>query len=264
MSVTAAQGFRAAGVAAGLRRDGGRDVALVINDGPGDAVAAVFTGPDPANPELWSERVVADGRARAVVLNSGAANRGTGPEGFQLTHATAELVAELAGISAFDVLVASTGPDRPIPDRERLLAGVRAAHTALRTDGGDDAAQAAGNPGPAAQAVHRSASGWTIGGLAEGGAGLLVITTDADVDPAGLDAALRGATQPVGPSDVVTSDVGPRGAGRTVALLASAAGVTPDPAEFAEALRQVVLALDGQSAATENTPAESKNSVPAS
>ena len=93
MSVTAARGFRAAGVTAGLKASGGRDVALVVNDGPSDVAAAVFTrNRIKAAPVLWSQQVVADGRVRAVVLNSGGANACTGPDGFADTHGTAETV----------------------------------------------------------------------------------------------------------------------------------------------------------------------------
>ena len=93
MSVTAAaKGFRAAGVAAGLKRRGLLDVALVVNDGPDHAAAGVFTANRvKAAPVLWSPAgACADGRVDAVVLNSGGANACTGPEGFQDTHATAE------------------------------------------------------------------------------------------------------------------------------------------------------------------------------
>ena len=91
--VTAARGFRAAGVSAGLKSGGAPDVALVVNDGPSDAAAAVFTSNRcRANPVLWSERAVADGHLRAVVLNSGGANCYTGRGGFQVTHATADEV----------------------------------------------------------------------------------------------------------------------------------------------------------------------------
>jgi glutamate N-acetyltransferase/amino-acid N-acetyltransferase len=110
VSITAPQGFRAAGVAAGLKTSGGLDVALVVNDGPGAAVAAVYTANRcKANPVLWSERVTSDGVARAVVLNSGGANCYTGPAGFATTHASAEQVADLTGVDAGDVVVCSTG-----------------------------------------------------------------------------------------------------------------------------------------------------------
>ncbi len=110
MSVTHPAGFRAAGVGAGLKHSGGRDVALVVNDGPHHDSASVFTANRClANPVLWSKEVVKDGVVRAVVLNSGGANCYTGPEGFQTTHATAERVAGHLGIGAGDVVVCSTG-----------------------------------------------------------------------------------------------------------------------------------------------------------
>src|SRR5690606_9225958 len=121
MSVTAPKGFRAAGVAAGLKPSGRPDVALVVNDGPDHTAAAVFTtNRCKANPVLWSEQAAADGRVAAVVLNSGGANCYTGPEGFQTTHASAEKVAELLGVSAVDVVVCSTGLIGSQLDRPRL------------------------------------------------------------------------------------------------------------------------------------------------
>jgi glutamate N-acetyltransferase/amino-acid N-acetyltransferase len=254
MSVTAAKGFRAAGVAAGLKSSGGLDVALVINDGPRDAAAAVFTSNRcKANPVIWSERTAADGRLRAVVLNSGGANCYTGPDGFAATHATAEEVARLADVDAFDVLVCSTGLIGPLLDQELLLAGVGAATRVLRADGGDDAAHAIMTTDTVSkQSIHTSPAGWTIGGMAKG-AGMLapalatmlvVITTDADVDAAGCDAALRAATRVS--FDRLDSD-GCQSTNDTVALLASgASGVAPDPAEFAAAVQAVCLDLAHQ------------------
>ena len=253
MSVTAAKGFRAAGVAAGLKASGGLDIALVVNDGPNDAAAAVFTSNRcKANPVLWSEVAAADGRLRAAVLNSGGANCYTGPEGFQLTHATAEEVARLAGISASDVLVCSTGLIGPMFDRDHMLSGVDAAAGALRADGGDDAAHAIMTTDTVAkQAVHEGA-GWTVGGMAKG-AGMLapalatmlvVITTDADVDAATCDAALRSATRVS--FDRLDSD-GCQSTNDTVALLSSGASkIVPDSDEFAAAVRNVCLDLARQ------------------
>ena len=254
MSVTAAKGFRAAGVAAGLKASGGLDIALVLNEGPLDAAAAVFTSNRcKANPVLWSEQVAADGRLRAVVLNSGGANCYTGPEGFQLTHATAEEVARLAGISASDVLVCSTGLIGPMFDRQHMLAGVDAAAGRLRVEGGDDAAHAIMTTDSVAkQTAHSSPAGWTIGGMAKG-AGMLapalatmlvVITTDAEVSAAELDAALRAGTRVS--FDRLDSD-GCQSTNDTVALLASgASGVVPDAAEFAAAVRLVCHELAQQ------------------
>ena len=136
MSVTAALGFRAAGVTAGLKASGTPDVALVVNDGPRQSAACVFTSNRcKANPVLWSEQVLADGKVRAVALNSGGANCGTGPAGFQVTHATAERVAALLGDGAGDVVVCSTGLIGPLFSGERLLAGLDVAAAALSGTG---------------------------------------------------------------------------------------------------------------------------------
>jgi glutamate N-acetyltransferase/amino-acid N-acetyltransferase len=114
--ITAPKGFRAAGVVAGLKLSGGRDVALVVNDGPSDAVAAVFTSNRvQAAPVRWSRQVVADGRAKAVVLNAGGANACTGPDGFADTHATAEHVAAALGIGAGEVIVCPWTNCSPAP-----------------------------------------------------------------------------------------------------------------------------------------------------
>src|SRR3954470_2904476 len=137
MSVTAPQGFRAAGVTAGLKKSGTKDLALVVNDGPSFASASVFTANRcKANPVLWSEEVVKDGVVRAVVLNSGGANCYTGAEGFQTTHAVAERVATGLGIGAVDVVVCSTGLIGLVNDRQMLVTGVDDALSALAAGGG--------------------------------------------------------------------------------------------------------------------------------
>ncbi|MBI2242556.1 MAG: bifunctional ornithine acetyltransferase/N-acetylglutamate synthase, partial [Nocardioides sp.] len=141
MSVTHPRGFRAAGVAAGLKSTGAKDVALVVNDGPTFDSASVFTANRcKANPVLWSQEVVKDGTVRAVFLNSGGANCYTGPEGFQTTHAVAERVAERVGIGPIDVVVCSTGLIGLANDRAQVLAGADAAYDALAGDGGPQAA----------------------------------------------------------------------------------------------------------------------------
>ncbi|RYJ02558.1 MAG: bifunctional ornithine acetyltransferase/N-acetylglutamate synthase, partial [Actinomycetales bacterium] len=143
MTVTAAQGFRAAGVTAGLKASGTPDLALVVNDGPSASAAAVFTSNRcKANPVLWSEQAIKTGAARAVVLNSGGANCYTGPEGFQTVHETAELTAQLLGIGPIDVQVCSTGLIGLMNDRDTILDGVRAAAGELQADGGEAAATA--------------------------------------------------------------------------------------------------------------------------
>jgi glutamate N-acetyltransferase / amino-acid N-acetyltransferase len=253
VTVTAAQGFRAAGVAAGLKGSGSPDVALVVNDGPARAAAAVFTSNRfRANPVLWSEQVVRDGKVRAVVLNSGGANCGTGAVGFQTTHATAERVAGLLDDGAADVVVCSTGLIGPLFSKERLLHGVEQAHAALTDDGGADAATAIMTTDSVSKSAVVTGGGFTVGGMAKG-AGMLapalatmlvVLTTDADVDAATCDRALRAATRTT--FDRLDSD-GCQSTNDTVLLMASgASGTTPDPADFDEAVRRVCADLADQ------------------
>jgi glutamate N-acetyltransferase/amino-acid N-acetyltransferase len=253
MSVTAAKGFRAAGVAAGLKDSGKPDVALVVNDGPSRAAAAVFTSNRfKANPVLWSEQVVKDGKVRAVVLNSGGANCGTGAAGFQTTHATAERVGELLDDGAGDVLVCSTGLIGPLFSRDRLLAGVDEAHAALSDTGGDDAAVAIMTTDSVPKTASYEGPGFTVGGMAKG-AGMLapalatmlvVLTTDADVTAEECDRALRAATRST--FDRLDSD-GCQSTNDTVALLASgASGTKPHPDAFAATVQAVCADLASQ------------------
>jgi glutamate N-acetyltransferase/amino-acid N-acetyltransferase len=245
VSVTAPQGFRAAGATAGLKDSGKPDVALVVNDGPSRAAAAVFTSNRfKANPVLWSEQVMTDGQVKAVVLNSGGANCGTGAEGFQTTHATAELVASLLGDGAKDVVVCSTGLIGPLFSRERLLQGVEIAHAALSGDGGADAATAIMTTDTVSKQSVVTGDGFVVGGMAKG-AGMLapalatmlvVLTTDADVTSEECDRALRAATRTT--FDRLDSD-GCQSTNDTVLLMASGAAARPSADAFDEAVRQV-------------------------
>ena len=243
MSVTHPRGFVAAGVESGLKGRGGRDVALVVNQGPSQAAAAVFTSNRAkANPVIWSQQVIADGIVSAIVLNSGGANCYTGARGFQVTHATAEHVASLLGCSAGDVLVCSTGLIGDQLDLQKVSFGVTASHALLRKDGGVDAATAIMTTDTHPKQAVALGDGWSIGGMAKG-AGMLapglatmlvVITTDAALDSAQLDAALRHATRVT--FDRLDSD-GAMSTNDTVALLASAAsGITPTIERFTTVL----------------------------
>jgi glutamate N-acetyltransferase / amino-acid N-acetyltransferase len=239
MSVTSPAGFRAAGVAAGIKASGQPDVAVVINEGPSAAAAGVFTANRvKAAPVLWSQQVVAGGTVSAVVLNSGGANACTGPAGFQDTHRTAEHLAALLALGAGEVAVCSTGligERLPMP---KLLAGVTAATGQATAEGGLAAADAIRTTDTVPKTVSAAGTGYQIGGMAKGAAMLapalatmlVVLTTDADLPPAGLDAALRAATATT--FDRLDTD-GCMSTNDTVLLLASgASGVTPDPAEF--------------------------------
>ncbi|MGW4029723.1 bifunctional glutamate N-acetyltransferase/amino-acid acetyltransferase ArgJ [Streptomyces sp. NPDC004838] len=247
MSVTAARGFTAAGIAAGIKDSGNPDLALVVNNGPRRAAAGVFTSNRvKAAPVLWSEQVLKGGAVTAVVLNSGGANACTGPRGFQDTHATAEKAAEvLEGHSAGEIAVASTGLIGLLLPMDRLLPGIETAAAQLTEDGGERAAIAIKTTDTVHKtSVHRG-EGWTVGGMAKG-AGMLapglatmlvVLTTDADLEAEPLDRALRAATRVT--FDRIDSD-GCMSTNDTVLLLASgASGVTPGHEEFAAGVRAV-------------------------
>lgn len=250
MTITHPTGFTAAGVAAGLKSTGAKDLALVVNQGPTFDSASVFTANRcKANPVLWSQEVVKDGTVKAVVLNSGGANCYTGADGFQTTHAVAEKVAELAGIGALDVVVCSTGLIGLTNNRDDLLSGVESAYAALSADGGGTAAEAIMTTDSVAKNVVVEGAGWSVGGMAKG-AGMLapqlatmlvVLTTDAVVPAAEIDAALRASTRVS--FDRLDSD-GCMSTNDTVTVLASgASGITPTPEDFTAALTQACTDL---------------------
>jgi glutamate N-acetyltransferase/amino-acid N-acetyltransferase len=276
VSVTAPLGFRAAGVAAGLKPSGEPDVAVVLNDGPSRAAAAVFTSNRvQAAPVTWTRQVVSGGRVRAVVLNSGGANACTGAAGFQDTHATAERLAATIGDSPGEMAVCSTGLIGERLPMDKLLPGVDAAVAAASRGGGLFAADAirttdtvvkiafrygAPSASPATPATPASSApsgtpatgAYTVGGMAKG-AGMLapalatmlcVLTTDADLPAAELDTALRSAVAQT--FDRLDTD-GCMSTNDTVLLLASGAtGVRPDTGEFTVTLTEVCADLARQ------------------
>ncbi|KQZ82321.1 N-acetylglutamate synthase [Microbacterium sp. Root166] len=248
MSVTAPQGFEAAGVAVGLKSTGKPDVAVVVNRGPLKVGAAVFTSNRAkANPIIWSQQVVADGVVEAIVLNSGGANCFTGSFGFQTTHQTAEKAAELLGVSAGDVLICSTGLIGTGDDafRAKVLAGTEQGIAELSADGGEAASLAIMTTDSRPKRAVVSRDGWSIGGMAKG-AGMLapglatmlvVITTDAVIDAAQADAALRSATGRT--FDRLDSDGCMSTNDQVTLMVSGASGIAPDPDDFAAALAEV-------------------------
>ncbi|MGK2349363.1 bifunctional glutamate N-acetyltransferase/amino-acid acetyltransferase ArgJ [Actinomyces sp. W5033] len=255
MSVTAAQGFRAAGVRAGLKASGRPDLALVVNDGPLDVAAGVFTtNRVAAAPVTYSRAAVADGRARAVILNSGCANACTGARGSADAAATAAHTATALGLPApADVLVCSTGVIGHHLDMPRLLAGATAAVQALAPTprAGHEAATAimTTDTVPKEDALTlTTADGvtWHVGGMVKG-VGMLapglatmlcVLTTDAVTDADRAWAALtRAASRTL---NRISSD-GCMSTNDTVVLLASgASGAAPGPGELEEAVTEVL------------------------
>ncbi|GAA4589366.1 glutamate N-acetyltransferase/amino-acid N-acetyltransferase [Actinoplanes octamycinicus] len=252
MTVTHPKGFKAAGVAAGLKASGNPDVALVINEGPDYTAAGVFTGNRvKAAPVLWSQQVLKGGVIRAVVLNSGGANACTGSQGFRDTHSTAEHTAAVLRttkklmIGPGDIAVCSTGLIGELLPMDKLLPGVNAAVKALAADGGERAAEAIMTTDTVAKNAVAQRDGWSVGGIAKG-AGMLapalatmlvVITTDASADNETLDAALRAATRVT--FDRIDAD-GCMSTNDTVLLLASGASDRqPTLAELTAAVTEV-------------------------
>ena len=255
MSVTAPEGFEAAGVAAGLKSSGRLDVAVVVNRGPLKVGAAVFTSNRAkANPILWSQQAVQDGVVEAIVLNSGGANCFTGSFGFQTTHQTAEMAAGLLDVSAGDILICSTGLIGTGDEvfRAKVLAGTEQAIGELSAQGGLDAAHAIMTTDSVQKVATFRGDGWTIGGMAKG-AGMLapglatmlvVLTTDAVLDAPEADASLRQATRVS--FDRLDSD-GCMSTNDQVTLMASgASGVRPDPDAFRAAMIDICTNLATQ------------------
>jgi glutamate N-acetyltransferase/amino-acid N-acetyltransferase len=255
VGVTAAAGFSAAGVTAGLKDSGKADVALVVNDGPGQSAAGVFTSNRvKAAPVVWTQQCVKDGELHTVILNSGGANACTGPEGFADTHHTAEHVAELFDCGAGEVAVCSTGLIGVRLDMPALLAGVTAARAELDSAAGSGlaAATAIMTTDTVPKTAQSSVGKVTVGGMAKG-AGMLapgmatmlsVLTTDAEATPAALQMALDAAV------DVsfnrVDSD-GCMSTNDTVLLLASgASGVSLSQTDLDAAVTNVCASLSRQ------------------
>ena len=246
MSVTTPKGFRAAGVASGIKKSGKKDLALVVNDGPLRTAAAVFTSNRvEAAPVTWSRRAVSDGIVHAVVLNSGGANACTGPEGFADTHHTAEKVAEALNTSPGDVLVASTGLIGVRLPMDKLLPGVDQAAAALSAEGGQDAAVAIMTTDSVAKTAEVRRDDWAIGGIAKG-AGMLapglatmlvVVTTDAEISAEVADRVLRSATAVT--YDRVDSDGCMSTNDSVVLMVSGASGVAPSEEEFTAALTEL-------------------------
>ncbi|MFD0559733.1 glutamate N-acetyltransferase [Stackebrandtia endophytica] len=253
MTVTSPAGFTASGIAAGIKATGAKDLALVVNQGPQSTAAGVFTtNRVHAAPVKWSRQVLTAGALKAVVLNSGGANACTGPKGFQDTHATAEKVAQSLEIGAAEVAVCSTGLIGEFLPMDQILTGVDAAVAELSATGGDDAAVAIMTTDSVAKNVAIAGAGYQVGGIAKG-AGMLapgmatmlvVLTTDAVIDSAVADAALREACRLS--FDRLDSD-GAMSTNDTVLLMASgASGTEADPAEFTATLTTACLDLAKQ------------------
>jgi glutamate N-acetyltransferase/amino-acid N-acetyltransferase len=207
-SVSAPEGFRAAGIACGIKKNGNPDLALIVSDRAASAAAVFTTNKAQAAPVLVSRARLAasGGRARAVAINSGCANACTGPDGMETAEAMADATARGAGAGRNEVLVASTGVIGVSLPRQALLAGITAAFAGLSHGGGPAAARAIMTTDPfpkeAAVEVTTSAGRFRVGGIAKGSGMieplmatmLAVVTTDAQVAPELLQRALAEVT----------------------------------------------------------------------
>ena len=268
--VTAAAGFRACGVAAGIKYQHRRDVAMVVADRPA-AVAAVYTTNKAAAAPVQLDRErTRSGKAQAVVVNSGCANACTGDTGLANARETARLAAEALGIDEQLVLVCSTGVIGVNLPMDRMAEGVRLAAGALSATGGDDAAHAIMTTDTVDKqiAVELEIDGQPvkIGGMCKG-AGMIepnmatmlgFITTDAAVDPLALDEALHAVTDKSFNRVIIDGDMSTND---TVILMANGAAGNktltmrhPQWQDFVDALTMVCvelakkLVMDGEGA----------------
>ena len=257
MSVTFAQGFSAAGVEAGISAvEGKKDLALVVNNGPLDMAAGVFTSNRfCAAPVQWTRKIVADGHVKAVILNSGGANACTGQPGYEQSKATAQKVAALVGGKDSDIAVCSTGLIGELLPLDHVLSGADKAFAALAdtAQAGADASHAIMTTDTKPKTVELEGSnGFHVGGMVKGSGMiapqlatmLCVITTDAVVSAGQLQAALNAGVE----MSFNRIDVdGCMSTNDTVLLLASgASGIEPDPDEFNDLVAQATASLARQ------------------
>ncbi len=197
------KGFHVAGLAAGIKSSGAKDLALIVNVGRNKSGSAVFTkNRMMAAPVIWSKQVVSDGRIDAVLINSGGANACTGPDGFADTHKSAEYVANQLGISATDVAICSTGLIGERLPLEKIFSGIDNASSKLAVDNWPEVAEAIMTTDSHSKIANYEINGVSFVGIAKG-AGMLapalatmisVIATDADVSAQDLQKALTEVT----------------------------------------------------------------------
>ena len=244
------KGFRAAGVIAGLKKSGTKDLALIVNDGPQLFGSAVFTTNQiVAAPVIWSRQVVKDNQVKAVLLNSGGANACTGPGGFADTHASAEKVADLLHDSAGDVVVCSTGLIGERLAMEKLLGGVELAFKNLGNGTIKEAAEAIMTTDSIPKLASAKGEGFEVSGIAKG-AGMLapalatmlsVVLTDAKVDPRRAESIFEEVCELT--FNRIDSD-GCTSTNDTVLFMASgASGVVPSEEELRATLTNVCTSL---------------------
>jgi glutamate N-acetyltransferase / amino-acid N-acetyltransferase len=251
MSVTAAAGFVAAGVHAGIRR-AEPDLAVVRSTQPAVGAAMFTRNRVLAAPLVVSRAHLAEAEPQAVVVNSGVANAATGVRGELDAVATAAEAGRLLDLDAEEVLVLSTGVIGTLLPLEKVTAGLAQAVPALSAQGGPDAAKAIMTTDTRSKEALVARDGFVVGGMAKGagmihpalGTMLAVLTTDYPLGPGEADAFLRPAVDETFNRISVDGECSTNDA---VVLLANgASGCTRDDASFAAALREVCAGLAAQ------------------
>jgi len=257
IGVTVPKGFRAAGVACGLKKTGALDLALVVSESDCAGAGMFTTNRVQAAPVLYDKETLAQNRTaiRAVIANSGCANACTGDAGLADTRATAEATARALGIRAEQVLVLSTGIIGQRLPLDKIRAGVAHAAPRVSSEGGADASRAIMTTDTKPKVFAISDKPYAIGGMCKG-AGMIhpnmatmlcVVTTDAKIAPDLLDEALRAA---VTPSFNRISIDGDMSTNDTVLLLANGASGKEisgsEIGDFADALTRVCTDLAKQ------------------
>lgn len=254
MSVTAASGFSANGVACGIKPGGALDLAVVSAATAVPAAGVFTTSTTAAPPVLVSRQNLASGSAKVVVINSGCANAGTGRRGYEAATKTVEAAAEAYGCAASEVLVCSTGTIGPQLPVGRLIEGLPT-ELGVDSEAGGAAAIAIMTTDSVRKEAVVASGGFTIGGMAKG-AGMIrpdmatmlaVITTDAIVPADRLHRSLQSA---VNESFNSLNIDGCQSTNDSVVILASgASGIEPDPGRFGASLRELCRDLAHQIAA---------------
>jgi glutamate N-acetyltransferase/amino-acid N-acetyltransferase len=257
VSVVAAEGFRAAGVASGIK-DTGLDLSVIIAAEPCSAAGVFTTNQVCAAPVTVSRaHLEVSDAIRGVVINSGCANAATGSQGMENAETMTLLMASAIGATGSEILVCSTGTIGPQLPMDRIAAGVGEAVATSGSEPTDGANAARGilTTDTVIKEAVIAKDGWTIGGMAKG-SGMIrpnmatmiaVVTTDAVANSGSLEQALVVAAD--GSFNSLNID-GCESTNDTVLVLASgASGVTPSKKDLTEALKEVCRSLAMQMAA---------------
>jgi glutamate N-acetyltransferase / amino-acid N-acetyltransferase len=237
------QGYKFAGVAAGIKKTGAADFAAVVSNTPCSSAAAFTTNAFPAAPVLYDRDLLKSNPSglRGVVINSGCANACTGDEGLTDAALMARLAEDSFELAPRTVAIMSTGIIGPRLPVDRIRVGAELAASALSAEGAADAARAIMTTDTRAKTAFREAGAARLWGMCKG-AGMIhpnmatmlaLVITDAAVAPAALDAALRAA---VDVSFNCISVDGDMSTNDTVLALANGAAGEVDATEFAAAL----------------------------